>query len=949
MKKFLKVLAIIIAVVFALILILPFFFKAEIVKLVKSELNKQLTATIDFEDASLSMIRQFPDFTLDLNGLSVIGQSDFENDTLLYAKALSLRIDVVKAFRGSFELKEFNLDKPKLKLKVLENGKVNWDIVAASSVEPAATADPDAEAFVLQLKKLSLKDAEVVYDDRELKMLTTIKGMNASVRGALSTDQSEISTNLTIDGLNVNYEGVSYLSNVKAKFQAIFLVDLKNEIYTFKNNTLYLNDLALGFDGSVGINDDKYTILLNFETENTAFKQLLSLVPVVYASSFESIKTEGTFSLKGFVKGAYSETQMPAYGLDLQVNNASFKYPELPVGIHSINGKANIESKTGQPDDTKIDVSEFNFKVADQPFALSMTLSTPVSDPNFSLMANGTLDFKQIAQILPPEYRSKMEGRLTADLRLKAKMSDLENERFNQVNASGSLLLQDFLIEDKSMFSLPLAISNAQLNFSPIFIDLINAQLVVGQSDFGLNGRLENYLAYYLSDGTLVGQLNLKSKKVNVDELMKLMVEEDSAMAEMPADTAVVSTELPERLKLSFAAKIDSVLYNPYKLANVVGNVDYEQKRLNFNPLSADLLQGKMSMKGSFDAAQAEKPKVNINFVIQNFDIPEAYKTIGLLQEAAPIAEKASGSFSTSFTMKGELDKAYDPVYESLEGGGTLQTSQLQIESISSLKKISNLLGQGDKYDRLVTDGLNFSFEFVNGRVYQKPFDIKLGNNNALVSGSIGFDKTLDYDMVFGIPFSELGGTIQSGLQQLTKTAADNNIDISNNETIKVKAKITGMVNDPKVSIDYKDYASDLGKQLKDQANKLIEEQKQALKDKVDAEAQKLLQQAEEQAAQLVSKAKETAASIREEGKKAAQSVKAETETQANKLVEEGKKNGMIAELAAKKAAESLRSEANKQANNIETEANKRADQLVAEAQQKADKIMEEARNKIQP
>jgi len=949
MKKFLKVLAIIIAVVFALILILPFFFKAEIVKLVKSELNKQLTATIDFEDASLSMIRQFPDFTLDLNGLSVIGQSDFENDTLLYAKALSLRIDVVKAFRGSFELKEFNLDKPKLKLKVLENGKVNWDIVAASSDEPAATAEPDTEAFVLQLKKLSLKDAEVVYDDRELKMLTTIKGMNASVRGALSTDQSEISTNLTIDGLNVNYESVSYLSNVKAKFQAIFLVDLKNEIYTFKNNTLYLNDLALGFDGSVGINEDKYTILLNFETENTAFKQLLSLVPVVYASSFESIKTEGTFSLKGFVKGAYSETQMPAYGLDLQVNNASFKYPELPVGIHSINGKANIESKTGQPDDTKIDVSEFNFKVADQPFALSMTLSTPVSDPNFSLMANGTLDFKQIAQILPPEYRSKMEGRLTADLRLKAKMSDLENERFNQVNASGSLLLQDFLIEDKSMFSLPLAISNAQLNFSPIFIDLINAQLVVGQSDFGLNGRLENYLAYYLSDGTLVGQLNLKSKKVNVDELMKLMVEEDSAMAEMPADTAVVSTELPERLKLSFAAKIDSVLYNPYKLANVVGNVDYEQKRLNFNPLSADLLQGKMSMKGSFDATQAEKPKVNINFVIQNFDIPEAYKTIGLLQEAAPIAEQASGSFSTSFTMKGELDKAYDPVYESLEGGGTLQTSQLQIESISSLKKISNLLGQGDKYDRLVTDGLNFSFEFVNGRVYQKPFDIKLGNNNALVSGSIGFDKTLDYDMVFGIPFSELGGTIQSGLQQLTKTAADNNIDISNNETIKVKAKITGMVNDPKVSIDYKDYASDLGKQLKDQANKLIEEQKQALKDKVDAEAQKLLQQAEEQAAQLVSKAKETAASIREEGKKAAQSVKAETETQANKLIEEGKKNGMIAELAAKKAAESLRSEANKQANNIETEANKRADQLVAEAQQKADKIMEEARNKIQP
>ena len=946
MKTFLKILAIIVALVLALILILPFFFKAEIVKLVKSELNKQLTATVDFEDASLSMIRQFPDFTLDLNGLSVVGQSDFRNDTLLYANALSLRIDVLKAFKGEFELKEFTLDKPKLKLKVLENGMANWDIVPASTTE-TTSAEPDTTAFALQLKELSLKDAQVIYEDLQLNVFTELKGLNATLKGALSTDQSEISTNLTIDGLTVNYEGVSYLSNVKTRFQALFLVDLKNEIYTFKKNSLYLNDLGLGFDGSVGINGDQYTILLNFETQNTAFKQLLSLVPVVYASSFESIETEGTFSLKGFVKGAYSETQMPAYGLDLQVNNASFKYPELPVGVNSINGKASVESKTGQPDDTKINISDFKFKVANQPFAMAMSLSTPVSDPNFSLSANGTLDFKQLAQVLPPEFRSKMEGKLTADLRVKAKMSDIENERFNQVNASGSLLLQDFLLEDRSMFSLPLAISNAQLNFSPVFIDFINTQLVVGQSDFGLNGRLENYLAYYLSDGVLDGKLKLKSKKMNVDELMQLMVEEDSATAEISTDTTAISTELPERLKLAFDAKIDSVLYNPYRLVNVVAQIAYEDQKLSFKPLSANLLKGKMSMEGDFDASQADKPKVNINFAIQNFDIPLAYKTIGLLQEVAPIAEKASGSFSTNFTMKGQLDKSFSPIYETLEGGGTLKTSQLQIESISSLKKIGNLLGQGDKYDRLVTDGLNFSFEFVNGRVYQKPFDIKIGNNDALVSGSIGFDKTLDYDMVFGVPFSELGGTIQSGLQQLTQTANDNNIDISNSQTIKIKAKITGEVNDPKVAIDYKDYASDLGKQLKDQANKLIEDQKQALKDKADAEAEKLLQQAEAEAAKLVSKAEETAATIREEGKKAAQKVKAEAETQAIKLIEEGKKNGMIAELAAKKAADKLRSEAANQAANIEKEANKRADQVVAEAQQNADKMIEEARNKI--
>lgn len=943
MKKFLKVLAVIVVLLFALILILPFFFKAEIVRLVKLELNKQVLATVDFKDAKLSMIRQFPDFTLDLKDLSIVGQADFENDTLLYAKALRLRIDVIKAFKGSFELKEVKLNKPLLKLKVLANGKANWDIAVPSETESSTIGETDTTALKLQLKKLAIQDGEVIYEDQEISFYTKVKGLNATVKGELSTDQSEVSTHMTADALTVNYDGISYLSSVKVNSNAVFLVDLKNDIYTFKDNLLNLNDLPLGFDGSVGISKDQYTILLNFETKNTDFKQLLSMVPVIYASSFKDVKTAGTFSLKGFVKGVYSETQMPAYGLDLQVNNASFNYPEMPVGVTDINGKANIESKTGQPDDTQIDVNHFSFKIADQTFTMALMLSKPISDPDFSLSANGVLDFSQIAQVLPQEYRSKMEGRLTADLNVKAKLSDIENERFSQVNASGSLLLQNFLVDDKSIMALPLMISNAQLNFSPIFVDLLNTKMKVGKSDFGLNGRLENYLAYYLSEGTLKGEMNLKSSKVDVDELMTLMAEE----GETSGDTAALSVEFPKRLKLAFDAQIDSVLYDPYHLANVIGNVNYENQKITFNPLSAHLLEGKMSMTGSMDGSQSDSPLININFAIQHFDIPDAYQTVGLFQAAAPIAAQATGNFSTSFNMKGRLDKSFGPVFESLEGGGTLQTSQLQINSINSLKKMGELLGQGDKYDRLVTDGLDFSFEFINGRVFQKPFDIKIGKNNALVSGSIGFDKTLDYDLVLGIPFSELGGTIQSGLQQLTKAAANLNLGIANNETIQIKVKITGEVSDPKVSIDYKDYASDIGKQLKDKANELIDQQKQALKEKANAETEKLLQQVEAQAQQLINKAKETAATIREEGRKLGQKVKDETEVQANKLIAEGKKNGMIAELAAKGTAEKLRSEAGKQAENIENEANRNADKVVAEAQQKADKMMEDARERL--
>jgi len=90
MKRFFKVITIVIVFVLAFILILPLFFKAEIVEIVKHELNKQVNAKVDFADADLSLIRHFPDFTLDLNQLSIIGTDAFEDDTLLNLEALSL-------------------------------------------------------------------------------------------------------------------------------------------------------------------------------------------------------------------------------------------------------------------------------------------------------------------------------------------------------------------------------------------------------------------------------------------------------------------------------------------------------------------------------------------------------------------------------------------------------------------------------------------------------------------------------------------------------------------------------------------------------------------------------------------------------------------------------------------------------------------------------------------
>ncbi len=937
MKRFLKILTIVVVFVLALILILPLFFKGEIVEMVKAELNKQVNAKVDFVDADLSLIRQFPDFTLDLNELSVVGTDEFYGDTLLKLNALSFKIDVIKAFNGHFEIKALRLFRPQINLYVNKEGLANWDIVAVDTTQSTAEESSGEEALNIKLKLLSIDEGSLQYLDESLAFYALLEGVSMSMKGDLSADKSTLATKLTASSLNIAYEGFPYLKDVKTRFNAMFLIDLANNIYTFKENELLLNDLLVNFDGSVGLNPESYTLLLNFNAPKTDFKQLVSLIPALYANDFDKLDAKGTFDLNGFVKGTFSETQMPAYGINLAVSNASFGYPELPSGVKKMNLKASVNNKTGQTDDAIVRLTDFNWELAKQQFRLDLSLITPVSDPQFDVSSSGVLDFGKLAALLPEYQRADIKGKMQADFRLKGKMSDIENSRFNQVNASGSLVMQDFEIRDSTLVKLPLSITNAQLNLSPRYIDLLNTDLKLGNSDLLLEGRIENYLAYFLADGDLIGRLEHRSQLLDLDELMTLLDEESEA-ASATTDTTSFSIELPEKLILDFNSEIEKLLYQPYELAAVKTKLHYENQEVVFEEFSANTLNGQINMKGAFAAKAKQLPHVNLSFSLTEIDIPMAWETIELLRKAAPVAQQAQGNLSTQFELSTKLDSDMNPVYESMQGGGRLQTSQLSLTNLNSLQKLNTLLGT-EQYNRMVTDGLNISFEFVNGRVYQKPFNVRLGGQEAVVSGSTGFDQTLDYDLLFKVPYGNLGSSIQKGIADLAGSA----LSLGSNDEMQIEAKMTGTVSNPVISIDYKDYAVNLKQQISDQVNQKIEEEKEKLRDKASDEAAKILSDAQSRADRLVAEAAILAQKTRDEGASAAKKIRDEAEVQANNLIAEGKKKGMIAEMAAKETAKKLRSEADKQAENVQQQANQRAAQIEQEAQQQADNMMRQA------
>ena len=71
-----------------------------------------MNATLDFEDADLSIWSSFPNTKVSLENVSLVNNAFFEGDTLFYAKAIDLKMPFMDLFKSGSAIKitSFTID-----------------------------------------------------------------------------------------------------------------------------------------------------------------------------------------------------------------------------------------------------------------------------------------------------------------------------------------------------------------------------------------------------------------------------------------------------------------------------------------------------------------------------------------------------------------------------------------------------------------------------------------------------------------------------------------------------------------------------------------------------------------------------------------------------------------------------------------------------------------------
>jgi len=592
-KKILKITGISLLVFIIILFLIPILFKKQITRLVKKEINRSLTAKVDFKDVRLSLLRHFPKVTIILEDFSIVGDREFKGDTLVYAKSIDASANIFSIIKGkNIKIYGAYLQSPRINAIVNADGKMNWDIARKTTSE---SSDTSASSFQLSLKNYEINNGYINFRDEQAGINMEWEDVDHSGSGNIMEDEFTLSTVTHAKEASYTQDGIPYLARTKADIITDIKVDNRTMTYTFNTDKMKLNDLQLSLKGFFQVvNDSTYKMDVTFQSPNNQFRNILSLIPDIYKKDFEKLQATGEAAFNGFVKGTYRPGWYPSYDIDLLIKNGSFKYPDLPKSVKNIHLDLKATNDNGDPDHAIINVTNGHLEMDKEPFDFKFIYKNPETARYIDAAAKGKLDLSELTQFIKLNKGTKLSGIVAANAWAKGNMKALQNLSGN-FSAGGFFDIRN-LFYSSSDFPQPIRNGNIKATLEntggiadQTAINVSSGHIELGNDPLDFTLRLTNPVTTVDFAGHVKGRFVLdhlqQFTKLEPGTSLSGLLNTDLDIA--GSKNAIVQKQY-DKILLNGAASVSQL---KYKSAAYPSGIQITNGQLLFNDKSVDLSQ----------------------------------------------------------------------------------------------------------------------------------------------------------------------------------------------------------------------------------------------------------------------------------------------------------------------------------------------------------------------
>jgi AsmA protein len=144
-----------------------------------------------------------------------------------------------------------------MNVQVNEKGEANYNIY-----QPAVASKKDSlsdnSAASLQLERITISNARLVYNDRSIPMNIEADHLYYEGQGDLSQSIFDLASHIKTDSLSFSFDRKNYISRKAIDASLITRVNTKTLALIFEKNDLQMNKLALRFSGKLDFLSNGY-------------------------------------------------------------------------------------------------------------------------------------------------------------------------------------------------------------------------------------------------------------------------------------------------------------------------------------------------------------------------------------------------------------------------------------------------------------------------------------------------------------------------------------------------------------------------------------------------------------------------------------------------------------------------------------------------------------------
>ncbi|MCC9136626.1 AsmA-like C-terminal region-containing protein [Pontibacter silvestris] len=716
-------------------------YQDKIIGLFVTEANKYINTKVEVEKISLSLFDKFPDVAVTLDKVNVLEGLPESKESLARAEKLYFTFSLLDVVTGKYNVKQLFLENGQVYVKVLPDGKVNYEIISTDST----TAE--SEGFSFDLERISLEQVSVLYIDQQLKHTYEVDAHQFTASLGVSSKIIEVEADGKATVQTIHVGTGEYFKGKAVDVSTALAINRETQTIQFQPSLVQVEGAAYEVGGVIGYTGPTY-LDLSLSGKNTNVQSLLSLLPQHITEQYKQYRSEGDIYFNGIIKGNASENENPQMVFNFGCRDATFYHPDVKQRVEKINLTGSFTNGSGHNASTStLELKGLTGVLQERPFSGNLKYSN-FNNPRISFDVRGMLDVGYVLGLTKLEEVPGGMGLADVHIAFSGNLNEFEARPGNNtINTSGDITLHNVSLTLKEL-PLPLTNLNGNFMFKKNDVAVSNFKGKAGESDFLINGMFRNVLSWLLLDKQrLLVEADFDSNYINFDQLLKEELNTPEESREASSTASTYKFAVSPYVAFDLSATVKRIKFRRFLGKDVKGQVKLRKQVVSSPNVSFSAVGGNFAVKGNLDARVRDHIKVSTTAKLSDMSVDSLFYVFENFNQDFIQDRHLRGRLTANIVSDIYFDSQLNPKTDLLQAEIEATVRNGQLISFEPMNKMSTFVKRSELANMHFAE-LHNSFWIQQRTIYIPEMDIRSNLTAApvvSVSGTHTFDQDMDY------------------------------------------------------------------------------------------------------------------------------------------------------------------------------------------------------------